>query len=74
MSSASSLVADQIIDCVSTGRPPTADDLNNVAARMWREGARNRSAFSWGELSPSATDRIVAMRSAVLALQGSGVR
>ncbi|MEG8024382.1 hypothetical protein QP162_07835 [Sphingomonas aurantiaca] len=41
---------------------------------MWREGAADRSAFSWGQLSPTATDRIVALRSAVLALQGSGMR
>ncbi len=74
MSRASSLVAQQIIDCVSTGRSPTAVDLYNVAARMWREGVRDRSAFSWGELSPTATDRIVAMRAAVLALEGSSLR
>lgn len=74
MFSASSLVPDQIVDCVSTGRLPTEADLDDVAARMWREGARNRSAFSWGELSPTAQDRVVAMRSAVLALQGSSLR
>lgn len=73
MLSASSLVQDQIVDCVSTGRSPTAADLDTVAARMWRESARDRSAFSWGELPLIATDRIVAMRSAVLALQGSGL-
>ncbi|MGW8280009.1 hypothetical protein ACWGK7_10995 [Sphingomonas aurantiaca] len=74
MFSASPLVPDQIVDCVSTGRLPTTADLDSVAARMWREGAADRSAFSWGQLSPTATDRIVALRSAVLALQGSGMR
>ncbi len=74
MSSATSLVPHQIVDCMSTGRSPTAADLDNVAARMWREGARDRSAFSWGELSPTTADRIVAMRAAVLALEGSGLR
>ena len=74
MFSASPLVPDQLVDCIATGREPTAADLDSVAARMWREGARDRSAFSWGELSPTAADRIVAMRAAVLALEGSGLR
>lgn len=74
MFSASPLVPDQVIDCVSTGRIPTPTDLDTVAARMWREGAPNRSAFAWGELSPTATDRIAAMRSAIVALQGSDLR
>lgn len=74
MVSASPLVPDQLVDCVSTGRSPTVADLDNVAARMWCDGAANRSAFSWGELSPTATDRIVAMRSVAVALQGSDLR
>ncbi|MEG3084607.1 hypothetical protein U1707_13220 [Sphingomonas sp. PB2P12] len=74
MLSACSLVPDQLVDCMSTGRSPTAADLDDVAARMWREGARTRSAFSWGELSPTAADRILAMRSAALALEGSDPR
>ncbi len=74
MFSASPLVPDQLVDCVATGRSPTAADLDNVAARMWCDGAANRSAFSWGALPPTAGDRIAAMRSAVFALQGSDVR
>lgn len=74
MISASPLMPDQLIDCVATGRIPTAADLDHVAERMWREGAAHRSAFAWGEMSPNATDRILALRSAVMALQGSGLR
>ncbi|MEG8013400.1 hypothetical protein [Sphingomonas sp. 22R3R2A-7] len=71
MFSASPLVPDQLVDCIATGREPTAADLDSVAARMWREVSTHRSAFSWGDLAPLAQDRIVAMRSAVMALQGS---
>ncbi|HXH16433.1 MAG TPA: hypothetical protein VNJ10_09915 [Sphingomonas sp.] len=74
MFSASPLVPDQIVDCVATGRMPTTADLDVVAARMWREGAANRSAFSWGQLSPNSADRVHALRSAVLAMEGSGLR
>ena len=70
MFSASPLVPHQLVDCVSTGRSPTAADHDTVAARMWCDGAANRSAFSWGAL-PTVTDRIAAMRSAAVALQGS---
>lgn len=73
MRSATPLVPDQLVDCVSTGRMPTEAELDHVAARMWREGAAHRSAFSWGDLPPSSTDRIAALRSAVVALQGSGL-
>jgi len=72
--SATPLVPDQLVDCVATGRMPTAADLDHVAARMWREGAAHRSAFSWGELPATAADRILALRSAAVALQGSGLR
>ncbi|SFN81409.1 hypothetical protein [Sphingomonas sp. OK281] len=72
--STSPLVIDQIIDCVATGRTPTPSDLERVAARMWRDGAAERSAFAWGRLSPTANDRIIALRSAALALEGSSLR
>ena len=73
MLSATPLVPDQIVDCVSTGRVPTAADLDTVASRMWNEGAIRRSAFSWGQLAAAAPDRVVALRSAVMALQGSAL-
>ena len=73
MLSATPLVPDQIVDCVSTGRMPTAADLDSVASRMWSEGAAHRSAFSWGQVAPAAADRVGALRSAVMALQGSSL-
>jgi hypothetical protein len=69
--SASPLVADELVTCVATGAPATCDQLTHLAARIWAEGAQHRSAFSWGELPAEAIDRVFAMRSAALALNGA---
>ena len=68
--SASPLVADELVTCVGTGTPATCDQLTHLAARIWAESARHRSTFSWGELPTGAADRVFAMRSAALALNG----
>ncbi len=72
MMSATPLVADQLIDCVATGRAPTTGEISSLAERMWKECARDRSAFAWGELEPLAVDRMLAIRAAQMALCGSG--
>jgi hypothetical protein len=64
-------VPEELIECVSTGSPPTTQQLTALAARIWRDAAQYRSAFSWGDLAPEACDRVFALRSAALALNGN---
>jgi hypothetical protein len=64
-------VPEELIACVSGGTAPTSGQLTTLAARIWSEGASHRSAFSWGELAPDAGDRLFALRSAALALNGN---
>lgn len=71
MKSTRPLVADELIACVASGVPATCAQLTHLAARIWAEGAQHRSAFSWGELPIGAADRLFAMRSAALALNGA---
>lgn len=71
MESQSLAVPEELIECVSTGSPPTAEQLTALAARIWREAAQHRSAFAWGDLAPDARDRVFAHRSAALALNGN---
>ncbi|HEX8445774.1 MAG TPA: hypothetical protein VF649_04090 [Sphingomonas sp.] len=73
MPSATVLIPDEIVDCVAAGRSPTVSELVQLAARMWVEGAPDRSAFSWGCLKPSSADRVMALRCASLALNGSAI-
>jgi len=70
--STSPLFADAVIDCMGEARTPTLEELMIVAQRIWSDGAASRSAFSWGELSASSSDRLGSMRAAGLALHGSG--
>lgn len=70
--STSPLMPEQIIECISTGRDPTVQELFEVAERIWTDGATGRSAFGWGRLSPDCDDRLVALRGAQLALSGAG--
>lgn len=42
-----------------------------LAARIWNDVAQHRSAFAWNELAPDGADRIFALRSASLALNGN---
>lgn len=67
----SRLAPDQLIDYVANGRPPTVDELMDLAERMWVEGGPHRSAFAWGQLQPYSSERVLALRSAALALNGS---
>lgn len=67
----SSLMPNQIIQCIATGRTPTRQELVDVAERIWTDGAAGRSAFSWGRLSAGSRDRLIALRFALLALNGS---
>ncbi len=68
--SATSLMSDQLVDCMANGRDPTARELFDVAERIWTDGAAERSTFSWEDLHPKSSDRLIAFRSAQLALSG----
>jgi hypothetical protein len=61
----------ELIDCVSSGASPTTGQIVTLAARIWHDAAQHRSAFSWNDLAPEACERIFALRSAALALNGN---
>lgn len=69
--STSPLMPEQLVDCIATGREPTVHELFAVAERMWIDGAAERSAFAWDRLVPDASERLIALRSAQLALTGN---
>ncbi len=69
-SSATTLIPDQLVDCIASGREPTVQQLFAQAKRMWIEGAAERSAFAWNRLAPDACERLIALRAARLALAG----
>ena len=70
--STSPFMLDQLVECIATGREPTIHELFAVAERIWTDGAAERSAFAWDQLAPDASERLVALRGAQLALTGSG--
>ena len=70
MNSLSPLMPDELVYCVASGSPATAAQVSQLAARIWSEAAPHRSAFAWGNLPPAAFDRLFAMRSAAMALNG----
>ncbi len=60
----------ELIECVATGRDPTVSELFHVAGQIWIDGAPDRSAFAWGQLQPSSSDRASAIRLALAAMRG----
>lgn len=74
MFSVSPLMPDCLIECVATGRDPTDDEVLSMAQRMWIDGAATRSAFAWGALPASSSDRAKAVRCARAALIGDRPR
>lgn len=71
MKSATPLVCDALIDCVGNARPPTISELRVVAERIWSESRDTRSIFRWGDLPPTAPERVSAFRAARVALCGN---
>ena len=69
--SVSPVIPDQLVDCIANDRDPTVQELFALAERMWTDASGTRSAFAWGGLSPVSSDRLLALRSAQLALSGS---
>ncbi|TPG06584.1 hypothetical protein EAH84_14700 [Sphingomonas oligophenolica] len=61
-----------LIDCVSTGRSPTVQELDGLAERIWIERGCDRSALAWGRLEASSRDRVMALRAALVSMSGSG--
>jgi len=70
VNSSSPLMPDELVYCVASGSTATAAQVSQLAARIWTEVAPHRSAFGWGDLAPAASDRLFAMRSAAMALNG----
>jgi hypothetical protein len=70
MMSTSPLTAHQIVGCIATGRPPTAAEEDDLAARIWTETGRDRTRQMWSQLAPAAWDRLMAFRAARAALRG----
>lgn len=69
--SATSMVSDQLADCIASGRLPTASELFLQAECMWIDGAAGRSAFAWSRLEPNSLAYAFAMQNARLALTGN---
>lgn len=69
--SATPLVADQLVDCIANNRHPTVVELFGLAARMWTEASASRSMLASNALPWNSRDRLIALRSAQLALIGS---
>jgi hypothetical protein len=70
VNSLSPLMPDELVYCVASGFEATATQVSQLAARIWAEAAPHRSAFAWSDLAPAASDRLFAMRSAAMALNG----
>lgn len=68
--SISPLMPGPVIQCMATGRDPTEQEHLDVAKRIWTDGAVGRSAFGWERLSAGSRDRLLALRNALLALNG----
>lgn len=69
--SCNSLFPHEVIECVSEGRDPTAQELRRLAERIWQESAADRSAFAWGRLAPFDPERLCCLRAAMIAARGS---
>lgn len=72
MKSGKARIAPEIVDCISEGRRPDADELLRVAASIWNDMRRGRSAFSWDELRSDSSERLLSLRAAQVALVGNG--
>lgn len=68
MKSTTTLICDEVVDCIGVARAPTVPELYAVAERIWTDCKGARSAFAWGELPADAADRMTALRAAHLAV------
>lgn len=55
---------------MATGRDPTGQEHLDVAKQIWTDGVAGRSAVGWERLSAGSRDRLLALRIALLALNG----
>lgn len=67
------LFADAIIKCIAKACDPTVQELFSVAARIWTDGAAERSVFDWDRLPAESSERLMAVRAAQFALCGSSI-
>lgn len=67
------LFADAIINCIAKACDPTVQELFSVAARIWADGAAERSVFEWDTLPTESAERLMAVRAAQFALCGSSI-
>lgn len=65
------LFADAIIKCIANACDPTVQELFSLAARIWMDGAAERSVFEWERLPVESSERLMAVRAAQFALCGS---
>ncbi len=72
MKSHSPLFLDEIVVSVGCGHLPTARDRMEVAARIWADGAGERTSGLWHALHLDSAERLLSLRAADLALTGSG--
>ncbi len=74
MPRSASLIPPEVIACMTQDRAPTVREVEDVAARIRTESATARSAFAWGELEARSREWAVALRAALMALEGSAER
>ena len=68
-----SAISQALLRCVSGGGDPTDREVETLAAQIWRESAPARSAFAWGRLEQTSPERAAALRTAMIALNGSAL-
>ncbi len=61
-------VSDELADWIVSDREPTIRELLAQAECLWIDGGAGRSAFSWVQLAPALSDRVLALRNAQMAL------
>ncbi len=60
-----------LLACITHDRAPSVQELHTVAARIWTESSAERSAFAWERLDPRSSERAIALRVALAAVNGS---
>jgi hypothetical protein len=64
-------IPQELIECMSSGSFPSTTQIAGLGERIWRDTAQHRSAFSWADLAPDACERVLALRTATLVLNGN---
>jgi hypothetical protein len=62
-----------LVACVADGRPPTLDELDQLAERIWSERDHEAKLFAWRELPPEAPVRAQVLKLALAATNGADI-